>query len=195
MAGGWIRAGRPAASTLAELRRLAEAGALSYRHVGSTLDPAAWPDRKMYEETVLLGAGDAVFAAAGDALRSWVCHRGIGARVFPADAALVEGTTLLVALPIGPASVVVPNRVVWTVDEADRYGFGYGTIHGHQETGEEAFLAHRSEDGTVRATIRVDARTVTVAANALRPAVRAFQKAALRRYLRAWQADVASRVR
>lgn len=190
----WIRAGRPSPAALARLLTLAEARDLSYDHVGSTLDPAAWPGRSTYERSVELGSGDAVLAVAADALRAWACHRGIRARVHPADAAVAEGTSLLITLPIGPASVVVPDRIVWVVDEPDRFGFGYGTIEGHQEAGEEAFLATRRRDRSVVATIRVDARTATRAADALAPAIRTFQKTALRRYLVAWQAEVAVRL-
>jgi uncharacterized protein (UPF0548 family) len=33
--------------------------------------------------------------------------------------------------------------VVWALDEPDRTGFGYGTLEGHLESGEEGFLVER----------------------------------------------------
>ena len=192
--GGWVRAGRPSSATLRRLLEHATGAPLSYEHVGSTLEPEAWPDRTSFEQSLRLGSGDDVWRAAADALRSWACHGGIGARVVPATAPLEVGTSLLVVLPAGPACIVVPDRVVWVVDDADRFGFGYGTVDGHQERGEEAFLAERSADGVVTGTIRVDARTATVAATALAVPVRAFQRLAVARYLGAWHSDVERRV-
>jgi uncharacterized protein (UPF0548 family) len=191
---GWIIAGRPAPRELDALLTRSEGASLSYAHVGSTLHPASWPGREMYERSVELGSGDAAFDAAADALSAWACHRGIRARVWPPDAPLAEGTDVLITLPAGPCAIVVPDRVVWTLDEPDRFGFAYGTVDGHQERGEEAFIAERRPDGSVRGTIRVDARTATVAATAVAPVVRIFQKTALKRYLVAWKADVQARV-
>jgi uncharacterized protein (UPF0548 family) len=36
--------------------------------------------------------------------------------------------------------------VVWTVDEPNRIGFGYGTLQGHPESGEESFVVSREDD-------------------------------------------------
>jgi uncharacterized protein (UPF0548 family) len=42
-----------------------------------------------------------------------------------------------------------PCEVVWLRDEPERYGFGYGTLPGHPEIGEEAFLVLRDGDAVV----------------------------------------------
>ncbi|HEV8560641.1 MAG TPA: DUF1990 family protein [Actinophytocola sp.] len=42
-----------------------------------------------------------------------------------------------------------PGRVVHVVEEEHRRGFAYGTLPGHPECGEEAFLLERHADGTV----------------------------------------------
>lgn len=163
-------------------RRLgrAEATELSYDHVGSTLRADHPVGRQL---TRAIGEGGADFDAAVDGLRRWACHDGLGARVHPPDAAIAAGTTVLVAIPLGPLSVVVPNRVVVVVDEPDRFGFAYGTLHGHHERGEEAFVVERLADGTVRGTIRVDAVPASVAARLGRPLVAVLQRRAMQRYL------------
>ena len=51
----------------------------------------------------------------------------------------------------------VPCRIVWTLETADRTGFGYGTLEGHVESGEEGFLVERRGD-EVWAVIRAYAR-------------------------------------
>lgn len=50
-------------------------------------------------------------------------------------------------------SLRAPCEVVWTIDEPRRRGFAYGTLPGHPERGEEAFVADWDEDDAVWLTI------------------------------------------
>lgn len=138
----------------------------------------------------MLGHGLRAFDAATLGLRAWACHRGIRAVVHPGDAPIQVGSTLLVVLRAGPTSIVVPDRVVVVVDEPDRFGFAYGTLDGHQERGEESFVVELLDDGTVRGTISVDAVAATLPARMAAPAVVAFQRLAVARYLSAWRSFV-----
>jgi uncharacterized protein (UPF0548 family) len=133
-----------------------------------------------------------VFERAQEALRAWRAHAGVGALVHPADASLEPGATLLVVLRAGPFAVVAPDRVVAVVDEADRFGFAYGTVAGHAERGEESFVVERAESGVVTLTIRVDAHPATLPARLAAPIVNRLQRWALNRYLAAIQAHVAA---
>jgi len=162
----------------------------TYAHVGSTIDPDSWPDHHPYVRSLVVGRGQACFAAAVDGLRSWACHRGIRARVHPAGAPIVVGTTVAVELPIGPVRIIVPNRVVAVICEPARFGFAYGTLPGHEERGEEGFVVEQAPDGTVTATVVVDAVPATPAARLVGPAVTLVQHLAVRRYLSAWAAHV-----
>ena len=187
-----IRLGRPDRATLDELLARAEASSLTYEHVGSTLPSAEAHGRTIRTEHLDLGVGPAAFDAAVAGLRAWVCHRGLGATVHPADAALDVGTSLLVVLHVGPVSIVVPDRIVAVVDEPRRFGFAYGTLEGHQERGEESYVVEHLDDDRVVATIGLDARPATAAARLVAPAVGWFQRLAVRRYLSAWHDAVAS---
>lgn len=179
---GGIVVGRPSHERLEAMLVAARSSALTYDHVGSTLDDAS--TRPAHQQSLVLGSGPACFTSAVDGLRAWACHDGIGASVHPSDAPLVVDSTVLVVLPAGPFAIVVPNRIVVVVDEPDRFGFAYGTLEGHQERGEESFLVERRQDDTVVATITVDAAPATVAASLVAPVVRRLQHAAVRRYLR-----------
>lgn len=178
-----IRVGRPTERELNDLLTAAAAGDVTYDHLGSTVDPGRWPERPSHQERVLLGRGRQSFEAAGAGLRRWVCHRGIGAAVHPVDAVLRTGESLLVILRVGPVRIVVPNRIVAVVDEPARFGFAYGTLPGHHERGEEAFLVDIDPDGAVWGTVRVDAVPATAPARVLAPAVGSFQRVAVHRYL------------
>lgn len=175
-------------STALRDRLLAEARAadLSYGPpVGHTLDPAV----PMHTEHLDVGRGRADFLAARDALRTWVGHRGVGFTIVPEGASVVAGDTVLVILRWGPAFVVARNRIVAVIDEPRRFGFAYGTVHGHPERGEESFVVEWRDDdpggGTVRFTIRVESASASWAAKLVEPLVKRWQFHALRGYLRA----------
>jgi uncharacterized protein (UPF0548 family) len=74
---------------------------------------------------------------------------------------------------------------VYAVDEPDRRGFGYGTLPGHPECGEEAFIIERHADDTVSFTIVAFSRPASRLAKAAGPAGRAIQRQTTTRYLRA----------
>jgi len=59
------------------------------------------------------------------------------------------GDTALLRIPFGPFRVTAPARVVYVLDEPDRKGFAYGTLPGHPENGEEAFIVERDADDSV----------------------------------------------
>jgi uncharacterized protein (UPF0548 family) len=163
----------------------------AYDHVGSTLDPDGCPAGiARYEDRVTVGRGDAAFGSAKAALRSWRPQRALGATVAPAGVRPDAGETVVLGLGIGPARLVVPNRIVAVVDQARRYGYAYGTLPGHPERGEELFLVEQHDDGTVELTIRVDAQP-SPPLRRLGWIVGPLQRLALRRYL----TSVASEVR
>jgi uncharacterized protein (UPF0548 family) len=176
-----IAVSKPAPQQLDEALAEVSRFEVTYDEVGSTLDQGM----PCYSRTVDLGHD--TFDAAVAGLRAWACHDGIGANVYPTDAPLVSGTTLLVVLRVGPVRLLVPDRVVGVVDEPNRFGFAYGTLPGHPERGEEAFLVERHPDGRATATIRVAAEGDWLIARLAAPIVRRLQHAALNHYLVALQ--------
>lgn len=189
MSGRHLRLGRPSAAQLDRMLDVARVSLLTYDHVGSTMPPVD-ARRPVRQQHLALGHGHEAFELAVLGLRTWSCHEGIRAAVHPADAAIEAGSSLLVVLSVGPACIVVPDRVVAVVDEPCRFGFAYGTLAGHQERGEESFLAELLDDGTVRGTISVDAAAATFPARMVAPAVVRFQRLAVSRYLSAWRSFV-----
>ena len=126
---------------------------LTYEPRGLTLDGPLPPGFHHLEVERRLGAGDAAYRAASEALMAYAPQRGVGLRpraTAPRAAVGVDVLTRLVLLG-------VPCRIVWTLETADRTGFGYGTLEGHVESGEEGFLVERRGD-EVWAVIRAYAR-------------------------------------
>jgi uncharacterized protein (UPF0548 family) len=131
-----------------------------------------------------LGQGEAAFHRASEALFGWRMHAGAGLAVLAAPAKPAAGS--LVVMRLGPPLVgaVAPCRIVYVVDEPRRQGFGYGTLLGHPESGEEAFVVEWADDDGVYLTIRAFSRPATLAAKAGDPIVRRIQDVVTNRYVR-----------
>ena len=124
----------------------------TYPEVGATRGvlPAGYHHVDVTHE---IGRGRATFDAAAHAILNWAMHRGVGMRVQSSTRAAQERTIFFGRLGLGPASFSVPCRVVYTIDEANRRGFAYGTLAGHPECGEELFAVEYRDDDTVHMTV------------------------------------------
>jgi len=122
------------------------------------------------------------FDNATTALRSWVCQRSAGIVVQP-DVPPKDGQTFVLLIRLRPVGwVTATARVVYTVEEPQRAGFAYGTLTGHPEQGEEAFIITRA-DGRVRFDITAFSRPRVTLARGASPITRALQLSATPRYL------------
>jgi uncharacterized protein (UPF0548 family) len=86
-------------------------------------------------------------------------------------------------LGVGPLALRIPCRVVYVIDEPDRQGFAYGTLPGHPESGEEAFVLHREAGNRVRFVITAFSRPATRLAKLGAPVSRQLQHFMTSRYL------------
>ena len=100
------------------------------------------------------------------------------------EAFLAPGDTVLLVIRVGPFSVKAPTRVVYVVDDPRRKGFAYGTLPGHPEDGEEAFIIERRSDDSVWIIIRAFSRPSSRSWRMLGPVLRVVQWVYIRRYLR-----------
>jgi uncharacterized protein (UPF0548 family) len=98
---------------------------------------------------------------------------------------VAPGVTAVLGIPFGPFRVHAPARVVYVIDEPTRRGFAYGTLPGHPEDGEEAFIVDRTADGSVWLEIRAFSRPANGGWWLVYPVLRMSQWFYTRRYLRA----------
>lgn len=165
---------------------------LTYSFPGATREPGPLPAGfRFLSRRALLGTGDAVFTAAAARVRHWDMFRSAGLRVRGASA-VAEGVDVAVGLGVGPVRLWAPCRVVWVVDEPNRYGFGYGTLPGHPERGEEAFIVDREADGRVWFEVRAISRPATWYARLGGPLNRSAQWWTAGRYVRGLRRLVAA---
>lgn len=94
----------------------------------------------------------------------------------PLRATAEPGGVVVLGLGLGASRISAPCRVVYVIDEPDRRGFAYGTLPGHPERGEEAFIISRHRDATVTFTITAFSRPASPLGKAAGPAGRAVQR-------------------
>jgi uncharacterized protein (UPF0548 family) len=169
-----------------EARDRLAAAALTYREVGGTAGDL--PDGYHHlTRRVLIGHGHRLFTEAGDAVRQWQVQVRAGLRVSASALAATPGAVVILGLGIGPVGVRAPCRVVYAVDEPRRRGFAYGTLPGHPESGEEAFVIEHHDDDAVSFTITAFSRPATRLARIAGPLGRIAQRRITARYLRSIQ--------
>jgi len=161
--------------------------AFGYPEVGATRQ-APPPGYLVDHNRVWLGVGLATFEQAKIALQQWeMFNLGWVQLCWPA-AALAPGTGVAVlAHALGLWSLNA-CRIVYVVNEADRYGFAYGTLPDHLERGEERFMVEwHKADNSVWYDILAFSRPNQWLAQIGYPVVRQFQKRFARDSKRAMQ--------
>jgi uncharacterized protein (UPF0548 family) len=165
----------------ADVRRL-RTQSLTYREVGQTAGdlPAGFHPLQM---TRSLGTGREVFAAATSRLMTWRMHEGSGLTVRASSVEVCPDGLVVLGIRLGPLKLVAPCRVVYVVDDDHRRGFAYGTLPGHPESGEEAFIVEIADDEEVTATIKAFSRPVSLLARAGGPLTHRVQVRTTQAYL------------
>ena len=121
---------------------------LTYDHVGRT--SGGLPNGyKHLNRQLIIGLATARFADAAQALLGWQMHLRSGLRVSTSSVTAKHDAVVMLGIGAGPFTLNAPWRVVYVIEEPDRQEFAYGTLPGHPESGEEAFVFERADDDTV----------------------------------------------
>ena len=164
------------------LQQLA-AAPFTYAEVGGTRDVELPAGYDHVERGHVIGSGRADFDRAAAAVFRWTAQRGAGLRIQASGPASTPGTVVLMTAGLRRAGLDIPCRVVWVLDEPDRRGFGYGTLPGHPESGEESFVVSLRPDDEVRYELRAFSRPATRLSRLGGPISRRVQTLALDRYV------------
>ncbi len=132
------------------------------------------------EATAVIGHGKAAFERARAALIAWKQFHIGWVETFPASAAVVSGTVVAVLIRHFGFWSLNGCRVlcsVGSVDDRERFGFAYGTLTNHAESGEErfeVFIDPQTDDVIYR--IRAISWPQAMVARVGQPIVRMLQK-------------------
>ena len=149
---------------------------LSYRSIGMVKEPY---DRACDEEVVVIGHGQQDFERARAALMKWQQFETGWVETFPPQARVEVGTVVAVLIRHLGFWSLNGARVLYHVGTADgdaRFGFAYGTLTNHAESGEELFEVFVDpRSGDVKYRIRAVSWPQTMLARIGQPIVRALQ--------------------
>ena len=131
---------------LAEQRRLP----FSYPEVGAS-QVGAPPGYPVNHHRSQLGAGEAAFARAIDAVRHWQMYDLSWTRLCWPGTPIMQGATVAVLAHHFGFWSLNASRIIYLIEETgavQRFGFAFGTLPGHAEQGEERFTVewHRRDD-------------------------------------------------
>jgi uncharacterized protein (UPF0548 family) len=168
---------RPSSEQIARFLNESQVLPLSYSPTGIVEANRVRED--LDEATIVIGHGQAAFERARLALIAWK-HFDLGwVETFPPDAPPVSGTVVAVLIRHLGFWSLNGCRVLYGVrglEDVTRFGFAYGTLTNHAESGEElfeVFLDPRTDEVIYR--IRAISRPRATLARVGRPIVRLLQ--------------------
>jgi uncharacterized protein (UPF0548 family) len=157
---------------------------VTYAEVGRTLLGPLPADYQHVQRSAVVGRGGADFAAAAEALMTWQVQRRSGLAVRESSRVSL-GEVVWMGAVVGPMKLGFRCRVVAVVDEPRRKGFAYGTLPGHPESGEEAFILRWRDDDVVELDVVAFSRPAQWWSRIAGPAGKLVQRWMTGRYLRA----------
>jgi len=166
----------PADDRVRALLRERSEAPFTYEHVGATEGglqraPEGFVlDR--YGATV--GEGRSVFERSCAALARLANYPPSFTRVVRADDEMRPGALFATVVRHYGFASVHPCRVIYVVREPDHFGFGFGTLPGHAESGEERFSV-RLDQGRVRYEVLAFSRPIGLLTRLGAPVARALQ--------------------
>jgi uncharacterized protein (UPF0548 family) len=156
----------------------------TYSDLGATLNGERPEGFRHDRYEAVLGSGPEAFERAAKGLQEWQAHSVAGIRVFPADSPIEKGATVVVTLGTSLVALAAPCRIVEVIEDEDRWGFAYGTLPGHPEQGEEAFVVSRSSN-RILFEVTAFSRPGDPLVRLSGPLGRGIQRAGTKGYLRA----------
>lgn len=167
---------RPSPAIIERFLRDSQSLPLSYGPIGIVREPSA--GRRLDEETSVIGHGSAHFDRARSALLAWKQFDIGWVEVFPRQAPVAVGKVVAVLIRHLGFWSLNGCRVLYTVGsrEDGRFGFAYGTLTNHAESGEELFEVFVDPaTGAVMYRIRATSRPQAAFARVGQPIVRLLQ--------------------
>lgn len=184
---------RPSTQTLQRVRDDQANRGFTYPDVGAT--GRTPPSGYVVDHTrAVVGHGERAYCAARTVLHRWAQFPPGWTETWPQNLPLKTGETVVVTARTWGLWWINACRIVFVIDEAGpihRYGFAYGTLPEHVESGEERFLVEWNEtDSTVSYDILAFSRPNTRFAKLGKPIARRTQKRFARDSAAAMTAEV-----
>lgn len=138
---------------------MSERGTLDYPGIGGTEHGVAPAGYHHVLKELRLGSGPDLYRRVAAGILSWELQRRAGLRVRADSPTVRPGARVVSGFGVGPFRINAPCEVVWVREPVpggspQSAGFGYGTLPGHPERGEESFEVLIDDGGEVYLRIR-----------------------------------------
>lgn len=120
----------------------------SYIELGTT-DTEPPSGYNIDHNRIELGSGDETWESAKAAIRGWKMFDFEWVQICFEDTPIEVGRNVAILVHHLGFYSLNAARIVYTIDEPTRFGFAYGTLTEHGESGEERFMVERDETGEV----------------------------------------------
>ena len=137
---------RPNRSDIESFISRSAAQTFSYRDVGGTAKERPQNGYTVDHNRIKLGSGTKVWDRAKPAVIGWKMFDFPWVSLCWPAAPIRPGENVAILVRHLGFFSLNAARIVYTIDEPDRFGFAYGTLSDHGESGEERFLVERDPE-------------------------------------------------
>jgi uncharacterized protein (UPF0548 family) len=123
----------------------------------------------------IIGEGEADFERAKQAIRAWKMFPSNWTKILPSNSPIAENTTIAMFAMFAGFWWRNACKIVYVINEKRRFGFAYGTLPGHIESGEELFLVEWGDDNKVYYSIKAFSKPRHLLAKIAYPVMRLLQ--------------------
>jgi uncharacterized protein (UPF0548 family) len=184
---------QPSGRQIGEFLAQQSSVAFSYAGVGLSREAKAPRHFVIDRNRALLGSGEAAWSAAKQAIRNWRMFNFPWIELCWSNTPIEQGATVAIVVSHFGVFSLNASRIVYVIDEPRRFGFAYGTLLQHAESGEERFLVEWNEtDDSVWYDLFAFSRPRAMQAKLAAPLARRLQKKFARDSLVAMQSAVRS---
>lgn len=139
---------KPTAESVNRFLSRAAGTAFSYPDVGATRSGESI-DESVYNidhNQIVIGNGPEAFEKAKDALRCWRMFDMPWVDLFLPSTPIKNGRDVAIVIRHFRCYSLNAARIVYTIEESDWFGFAYGTLADHGESGEERFSVRLDQE-------------------------------------------------
>jgi len=139
----------PRPSTISNFLKIQSTQPFTYKDVGASRTDVKVKGFDNDHNSMVIGKGEDTWQAAKEVLNNWNHFPSKWTKIEPAEKGIFIGNNVSVLFRIFGIWFINSARIVYIIEEENKYGFAYGTLTGHIEKGEEIFYIERDETGTI----------------------------------------------
>ena len=170
-----VSIGIPSADAISKYLDYSAKASFSYEEVGESKNARVQGYDNDHSSKVV-GKGTEDWEKAKQILLNWDHFPAAWTKIHDLNPTVEVGNDVAVTFNLFGLWWVNSARIVYFFDEPNRFGFAYGTLHGHVETGEEIFYLEKDSEGIISYHLKAFSKPAYWFVRLGYPAARFFQR-------------------